>query len=398
MSNKQVRDDVEAERDALVGLCARLVAAHSVTPPGDTRAVIHVARSWLESRGIKCEEHTLATDKPNLVAVIRGSTPGPQLVFNGHLDTMDPGDETQWTFPIFELTRIDGRLYGLGMGNMKGGAAALCLAASLLSERVDEFSGSVVLTLVSDEVRFGEHGSAHLIETLPWLHGDAVISAEGSGWMTLANAEKGVAWIDLEAVGPAGHASSIERGTSAVARLSTAIGRLDELNDWYVTPPSELAIALHQADHPGRRVAFSVGILEAGEARGMIAPRAHARADVRLPPGLSLDELMERVGTALLGTGVAANLVRGWEATWTADTDPIVDTVASVITEVRGEPVMTVRHPASDVMRWRHLGVPGLCYGPQPTFSAGIDDYAVEDDVVDCAVVYVLSALRFNAR
>ncbi len=396
MSIERARAAVEANRDALIDLCAQLVAAPSITPPGDTRAVAEVARSWLEVRGITCEQHALVPDKPNLVAVIRGSRPGPQLIFNGHLDTMDPGDEQRWSVPTFELTRIEGRLYGLGMGNMKGGVAAMCLATSLLAERADELAGTVVLTLVSDEVRFGQHGSAHLIDTLPWLHHGAVISAEGSGWMTLAVAEKGVAWIDLEVSGPAGHSSSIKTGTSAVAQLATAIARLDELNDWFVAPPSELAAALSAPEHPGTRVAFSVGMIGAGEARSMLAPRAHAHADARLPPGLSLDALMERVTDVLEGTDVQAKCVRGWEANWTSETDPLVQVVVDAITDVRGRPEATVRHPASDVMRWRQIGVPGLCYGPQPTLSAGIDDYALEQDVVDCASVYLHAALGFG--
>jgi len=396
MSLEDVRSAVDAQRLALVELCAQLVAAPSVTPPGDTRAAAHVAKVWLQERGIACEEHALAPDKPNLVAVIRGARPGPQVILNGHLDTMDPGDETRWTVPIFELSRVEDRLHGLGMGNMKGGVAALCMAAVLLSERAEDLSGTVVLTLVSDEVRFGVHGSAYLIDTLPWLHGDAVISGEGSGWMTLAVAEKGVAWIDLDVVGPAGHASAIERGQSAVARLATAICRLDELNDWYVKPPNELDGTLGEAEHPGTRVALSIGVIGAGEARSMLAPRAYAQADARLPPGLTLEALMDRIDEALDGTGVQATCARGWEANWTADNHPLIDAVTTAVTELRGAPVKTVRHPASDVMRWRRIGTPGFCYGPQPTFSAGVDDYALEQDIIDCAVVYVRTVLAFG--
>jgi succinyl-diaminopimelate desuccinylase len=53
-----------------------------------------------------------------------------------------------------------------------------------------------------------------------------------------------------------------------------------------------------------------------------------------------------------------------------------------------------VRLPGSDARRWRDLGVPSVCYGPQPMLSAGIDDYANEQDVVDCAKIYARTALR----
>ena len=52
-----------------------------------------------------------------------------------------------------------------------------------------------------------------------------------------------------------------------------------------------------------------------------------------------------------------------------------------------------VRLPGSDARYWRAQEVPALCYGPQPTLSAGIDDYALERDVVDCAKIYARTAL-----
>ena len=62
------------------------------------------------------------------------------------------------------------------------------------------------------------------------------------------------------------------------------------------------------------------------------------------------------------------------------------------------EPPFVVRLPGSDARRWRDLGVPAVCYGPQPTLSAGVDDYVNEQDVVDCAKVYARTALALMAR
>jgi succinyl-diaminopimelate desuccinylase len=54
--------------------------------------------------------------------------------------------------------------------------------------------------------------------------------------------------------------------------------------------------------------------------------------------------------------------------------------------------------PGSDARRWRELGVPAVCYGPQPTLSAGVDDYANEQDVVDCAKIYARTVLALMRR
>ena len=54
-----------------------------------------------------------------------------------------------------------------------------------------------------------------------------------------------------------------------------------------------------------------------------------------------------------------------------------------------------MRLPASDVSRWRKLGIPGVCYGPQPLLASGVDDYVIEQDLLDCAKVYALASLNF---
>lgn len=387
----------ESARHDIIDLCASLVAAPSITPPGDTRAAAAAAIEWLALHGLEARVIGDREDMPNVVVEVPGTEPGPHLILNGHLDTMGPGDASRWTVPQFELSRRDGRLYGLGMGNMKGAVAAMCAATAILSQNACELTGTVTLLLVSDEVRFGDHGARYVLEHEPRMHGDAVISGEGSGWMSLAVAEKGVAWLDLRASGSAGHASAALKGETAPARLARVLCRLDELNDWHVEPPPDLAGALSDSAHPGRRVAVNAGILEAGDSRSMIAPDARAELDVRLPPGLTLDSLDARVLECLEGSNVDYGRRRSWEANWTDPADALAQTVSSAARLVRGEPpVLTVRHPASDAMRWRSLGRPAVCYGPQPTLSAGVDDYAVEQDVIDCCAVYTLAALRYG--
>ena len=95
-----------------------------------------------------------------MVATLEGQHGGRHVVFNAHMDTMEAGDEAAWTVPIMRLTRRDGRLYGLGMGNMKGALAAMCLAtAAPQSPSVNAWAGRLSLTAVSDEVMFGERGT-----------------------------------------------------------------------------------------------------------------------------------------------------------------------------------------------------------------------------------------------
>lgn len=367
----------------VVALCRELVAARSVNPPGDTRAAAGVVRDFLAARGLGGEVVAARPEMPNVVAACDGAGPGRHLVLNVHLDTMDAGDESAWSVDPYTLTERDGRLYGLGMGNMKGAVAAMTAAFCRLAARPD-WPGRVTLTAVSDEVVFGPHGAAHLLEVRPDLLGDGLLCGEGPGWMRLAHAEKGVLWLELRATADGGHASGATRGGTAVTRLARLIAAVD---------------ALHTDGDPGTTLTLNVGTVRGGTFVSQRAREAVAEVDVRLPPGTTMAAVEARVAelaAAVPGTGVRR--LKGWEANATALDDPLAIAVAGAAAAVRGTPPEpVVRLPASDASRWRTRGVPAICYGPQPTLSAGVDDHAQRRDVLDCAEVYERAARAWLA-
>jgi len=388
---------VDDHRDRLIDLCGRLVAAPSVNPPGDTTAAVAAVAAFLADRGLGCEQPRRTAHKPNLVAVAEGRAPGRHLVLNGHLDTIPPGDEAAWSVPLYEMTRRDGRLYGLGMGNMKGAVAALTLAYGFLARHRDLWPGRLSLTAVPDETVFGPDGAAFLLETRPELLGDALICGEGPGDMGLAIAEKGVCWIEVAAAAPPGQGMLTERRSSAIAQLAEAIVELDQLNDLRAIAPADAACLADTAGEHGLRVSANPGKISGGHFISQVATRAAVEIDFRVPPGLTLDGIERKVAAAASGRPLLQwRRIKGWDANWTGTASPIVTAVARAAEQVRGRlPPPVVRLPASDASRWRALGVPALCYGPQPLLASGTDDFAVEQDVVDCAKVYALAALAY---
>lgn len=294
--------------------------------------VAAVVREFLAGEGLAPELVCESPAAPNVVATVAGARPGPHLIFNAHMDTMQPGDESRWSVPVYEVTR-----------------------------------------------RF-------------------LLSGEGPGFMDAAPAEKGLLWLDLEASGDGGHSSRALRGRTAAAKLSALLMSLDAINDERATVPKELGGISGGPDEAGLRVSLNAGTLAAGGVRSLIASKARAEIDVRLPPGVSAAYIEKRVRAAVSADGVAVLRVKAWDANWTALDNPLVAGVASAALAVRGEgPRFVVRLPGSDARRWRELGVPAVCYGPQPTLSAGIDDYAEEKDVLDCAKVYARTALALLA-
>jgi succinyl-diaminopimelate desuccinylase len=393
-----VSRDIDAAREELIDLCGRLVAAASVNPPGRTAEVADVVRAFFSLHGIATETIKADGEAPNVVAQIASGTSGRHVVFNAHMDTMEASDASAWTVPIMQLTRRDKRLYGLGMGNMKGALAAMCLATALLHRHRNAWNGRLSMTVVSDEVMFGERGTVFLLRARPDLAGDFLISGEGPGFMHFAVAEKGLLWLDVEARSEGGHASRALRGETAIMKLSAFLARLDAMNDTYATLPRELPGVSGGEGNLGLRLSLNAGTLAAGTVRSQVATRARAQIDIRLPPGISATQC-EAMIREQAGKDINIDVVKAWDANWTALDNPLVVELAAAAEAVRGaRPPFVVRLPGSDARRWRDLGVPAVCYGPQPTLSAGMDDYVEEQDVIDCAKIYAHTALALMRR
>ncbi len=385
----EARALADASRERLVTLCGDLVAARSELPAGDTRAPAAVLAAYLAEVGLAPELRARVAEKPNVVC--RVGAAGRHLVLNGHLDTLSPGRLEDWTVPPFAMTRAGGRLTGLGIGNMKAGVAALAVAFATLAPRVRE--GALTFTAVADEVAFGPDGAAFLLDSDPTLAGDGLINAEGPGEMRVALAEKGLLWLELTAEAPPGQGMLSTRGSGAIARLSRVLAALDRWNDERATPPASIAMVDRAGDH-GLRLSVNIGRIEGGDFISQVATRARAEVDMRVPPGLTIAAVADRVEALAQPDGVSMRIVKGWDPSWSTPDTPVVSAVLSAAEAVRGRAVPAVRLPASDAARWRSRGVPAVCFGPQPLLASGVDDFVREDDVVDCVAVYLLAASR----
>ena len=171
------------------------------------------------------------------------------------------------------------------------------------------------------------------------------------------------------------------------------------MNEMYAQIPAEIAGITGGKGDTGLRVSLNAGTVSAGGVRSLIATKARAEIDVRLPPGVSGADIEKHVNAEAKDAAISIRNIKAWDANWTALSDPLVRELSDAAAAVRGErPQFVVRLPGSDARRWRDLGIPACCYGPQPTLSAGVDDYANEQDVVDCAKVYARACVRLMGQ
>jgi len=214
-----------AENPDPVRILADLIAIDSVNPGlvaggAGENAIAQFCGRWLDARGFEVHRLEKRPGRPSLVAIARGTGGGRRLMLNGHLDTVSlagyDGD------PLDPQIR-DGKIFGRGAYDMKGGIAAIMAAAARVTA-AGPLRGDVLLTLVADE----EYGSFGTEEVLESFTADAAVITEPSN-LEVTLAHKGFAWFDVEIIGRAAHGSRPDLGVDAIAKAGHFLVALEEL-------------------------------------------------------------------------------------------------------------------------------------------------------------------------
>ncbi|TFD29864.1 M20/M25/M40 family metallo-hydrolase [Cryobacterium cryoconiti] len=321
---------------------------------------------WLTRRGFevhRLEEHP---GRPTIVGIRRGTGGGRSLMLNGHLDTVGVGG---YAGDPFSGELRDGRVSGRGTFDMKGGVAAILVAAAratgvgapvpdtAAATGASVLAGDVIVTLVADE----EFGSLGTMEVLRRFRADAAIVAEPSE-LALTLAHRGFAWFEVELTGLAAHGSQPERGVDAIAHAGLVLRALDELRAGIQAAPAHPLLG-----HGTVRVSTIAG----GTDAATVAAACTLTIERRMLPGQSPDQveaelraLLERLAGSVAGFRFRLRrlVARG---AFEADPEwPIVRAVSAHAThvlgrspEIRGEPFWT------DAGLLHEAGIPCLVVG-----------------------------------
>ncbi len=405
----------EAERSLprLVEMTQALVRVASPNPPGDTSAVAEVAEGLLAAiPGIEIQRVEPEPGIVNLVARVRARRPGRRLIFNGHLDTFPVGESAGWSVPPLSGVLRDGRLYGRGVSDMKGGVACSILAVALLAQHADAWSGEAVLTLAGDEENMGSLGTGYLLDSVPEARGDANICGDVGSPMVVRFGEKGLLWIEVEARGAAAHGAHVHKGVNAIDRLRVALDRVKELERLPVAAPDAVTRAIADASAISEpisgageaetlaRVTVNIGTIEGGMSPNLVPTHAIARIDIRLPVGITTAMLQEKLDVWLGPVeGVTWRMLRRFEPSFTDPGHEIVARVRAVAEEVLGTaPAVNMRVGGSDSRWYRMHGVPTVVYGLTPFNMGGPDEHILVDELKAVAKVHTLAAFDFLAN
>ena len=411
MPHADILAAVRDRRDALVSIAQALIAVPSPNPPLSTGAVAAMAAELVRRYVPEAEltMHEAGDGVVNVVARLRGARPGRRLMLSGHLDTYPANEALPWTVDPFGGLLRDGRLYGRGAADMKGGIAASIVAIAVLAVHRLAWNGEIVLALSGDEESMGSLGAEWLLGNVPDLHCDAVIIGDAGSPAVVRFGEKGFLWIELDAVGKPAHGAHVHLGINAIDRLRAALDALWSLRDTPVSAPEAVtnAIALArsvseklsgagEANTLGR-VTVNIGHIAGGTSMNLIPASARAGVDIRLPVGVSTAEIEARVATTLGAMeGISWRILRRVEPSFTQPDCEIVMTVADAATKVLGKaPAINMRVGGSDSRVFRRADVATVVYGPTPFNMGGADEYALLEELQAVAAVHAMSAMKF---
>jgi succinyl-diaminopimelate desuccinylase len=264
-----------------VDLALELVRLDTVNPPGREEPAADLLAGRLEAAGLSVARHEHGPGRVSLVARWAGREERPALCMTGDLDTVPLGG-APWTVEPFGELR-DGRLYGRGASDMKGGVAAIVVAAERVAALGEGAAGLELVLCAGEET--GCEGALHMASTGALGRAGAVLVAEPTGGVPHV-AHKGVLWARASAEGRTAHGSAPHLGINAIYPLARAVAAFAELR-------------LEAPPHPVLgEPTLNVGTISGGVGVNVVPDRASAGIDVRTVPGLESETVLERLRAA----------------------------------------------------------------------------------------------------
>jgi acetylornithine deacetylase len=390
------------DRDRLVELAIRLVSTPSFT--GSEKKAAKVMREVLEDVGLQTQWQQVEDGRANVLGTWPGAGGGPSLMFNGHLDTSYSGREP-WLqgIPGFQPRGFeqDGRLYGLGISNMKGAVACYVEAVRALQDAGMRLRGDVLIAAVAGEIEKAQQGDAQGSEYRGYAAGSRYLVTHGGvadmciiGEPTenkLVLAHFGSLWLRLSTHGPFVHTAFSEgrREENSILRMLPVLERvLEWLPDWE-----------EEMSYEDVRGVANVGSIEGGF--GWRASRTPHRTDLyldlRVPPNVPMaDARTKALEFARSLDGVEADVYVTAPGAEIEEGHQLVAALGEAHEEVFGSA------PERDVTRWfsdasvlSRYGIATVNYGT----SSGLPDAELGenleiDGLVKTAEVYARAAMR----
>jgi putative selenium metabolism hydrolase len=296
LAAKQVRQHAQTIRQAQINFLADLIRIKSYT--GEEGSAVE--RTLVEMEA--CSFQNIRTDSAgNALATV--GTGKYHLLYDAHLDENEIADEKAWPHPPLEPTIANGKLYGLGASDCKGGVASIVYGAHIAAAL--NLTGDCAITIKGATLEEDAEGFAmrYLIEQDELPRPDAVLLAEATD-LTLRRGHRGRCEVKVWVEGKAAHASTPELGENAILKLCPVLDALEGM-----TPHLPADPVLGQ----GTQV---VTMIESPRTPNSAPSWCETTIDRRLTPGETPGSVVAEIEKAVLELGATVKVpvqpVKSW--------------------------------------------------------------------------------------
>jgi len=364
--------------DPAIRLLRDLVAINSVNPtlvpgaPGEA-AIADFIASQMRRSGLDVSVEAVAEGRPNVVGVVEGRAKGHTLMFCGHTDTVGV---VGMSAPFTPVER-EGRLYGRGAQDMKGGVAAMMSAAAHVAQNGGLASGRLIVAAVVDE----EHSSIGADALVKTWRADGAIVTEPTE-LAIAVGHKGFAWVGITVEGKAAHGSRPAEGQDAILRLGRVLNRLEALDRALQAQPPHPLVGTGS---------LHASIVAGGRELSSYPDRATLQMERRIlpsePESTAIDEVrgildaLTREDATFRGSAEAMFSRPAYEV---PPDHALPRALAAALARAGGTPRIAGASFWTDAAVLGHAGIPSILFGPGGAGLHSIEEYVNVADVITC--------------
>lgn len=280
-----VKDKMMAFIDSsrLTEMVQYLVRIPSVNPPGNEKPVADYLLKLLTEWGFKTSRIDKPDPKrPQVLAVLQGSGKRPPLILNGHMDVVPAGDQSQWVDDPFSGSLKDGRIYGRGSCDMKGGIGIALEVARVIQLSGFQLTGDLVLAFAMGE-ETGEPGTKSILEASGYTNGFGIVLEPTD--FRVGVADKGLAWLRVTINGQPAHCSVAELGINPIDKFLVFGNKIREYD-------RKIRNLKHPKCGPAK---CTMTVLNAGTKENVVPESLSIILDRRMNPGETIWDVQEEI-------------------------------------------------------------------------------------------------------
>ena len=392
---------ISKHADDLVTITQELVRIPSVNPPGDYERMAEKMLELYRAEGLtpviaaaskeEVEELGLTHPRPNVIALIEGKERQPVFCLDAHMDVVDVGDESRWTFPPFSGELHEERVYGRGAADTKCHLAIQLIVARVLKEMGLELAGDLILSSTVDDEIGAWPGIGFLLEKGFEKHGfprpDYHIAGEPTCIGLCGCLARGRVWYEFTLRGKSAHGGNPKEGINAIQKAITLAN----------------AVGGYPIQHHPMMGAdtINIGVIQGGEAINIVPSDCKITFDIRPSTKREvvasfMDATIQRLKEAdpdFVDEGV--RVLNNRQTGGIGPDHEFVKTIQAVVNELTGKHV----EPTGDFGGYSSLGnaywtstngIAGVMYGAGAFDRAhSVDEFIAVDELVEMCKVFL---------